>query len=134
MALVRTPESAGLRILLRFYKERYWDENNEEDESVRPTSFYDVSEYLVAKAVVAAIASATAADGSSELDAVWFLKLCVEQFCSAWEAYDDRGLLSSMCSGLGLLKAPKVSARTFCFAHEICLSYCIVVINLLRGT
>lgn len=86
---------------------------------VRPVTFTDVSEYMVAKAVVGAISIASAADGISVFDSILFLKLCSEQYCSAWGAYDDRGLLSAICTALGQLRTSAVSIPIFSFLKVV---------------
>ena len=91
-----------------FYKDRYW-EAQDGAFAVRPVTFPDVAEYLVAQAVVAAVGSVRVVDGSSEEECLMLVKECIDEYSGAWEAYDDSGLLAALCTALGRVRPSPVS-------------------------
>jgi transcription initiation factor TFIID subunit 2 len=113
----------GLAALLAFYRERYCEadapggadgaggggegEVGEEAEySARPIAFPDVAEYLVAQAVVTAVAACRGASGGAPEEAIEFLLDAAYHYVGGWAAHDDSGLLAALCHALGELRCP----------------------------
>jgi transcription initiation factor TFIID subunit 2 len=114
---------AGLAALLAFYHERYCEadapggadgaagggegeEGEEAEYSARPIAFPDVAEYLVAQAVVTAVAACRGADGGAPEEAIDFLLDAAYHYVGGWAAHDDSGLLAALCHALGELRWP----------------------------
>jgi transcription initiation factor TFIID subunit 2 len=106
----------GLAALLEYYKSRYWDVDAETgEETVKTTRFSDVSEYLLAQAIVRAVAQATKStrwQNVSEaaellLSAVLTIKMSSEEYHSGWTTFSDSGMLSALCEALGDIRVPK---------------------------
>lgn len=106
----------GLTALLDYYKSRYWEIDAEtEEETVKTTRFSDVSEYLLAQAIVRAVAGATKSARWRDvpeaaellLGAVLTIKMCSEEYHSGWKTFSDSGMLSALCEALGDVRVPK---------------------------
>ncbi|GAB4818075.1 hypothetical protein N2152v2_005121 [Parachlorella kessleri] len=102
LAAIRDTEgnTPGLDTLLRFYKERHYDKSADPP-CPKPTPVTDPAEYLVAQAVVAAIARCKDPDGMTCMDALLFLMEELDAYQSKVGGYDDSGLVAAMCEGLG---------------------------------
>ena len=103
---------AGLAPLLSYYSGLYFEAEGADAQVPRPVTFPDVSEYLVAQAVVTALAACRAADGSSDFSVIDLLLVATQSYVSAWDPYDDSGLLAALCHGLGELRITKVRASS----------------------
>jgi hypothetical protein len=101
---------AGLAHLLNYYRGLYFEAEGADASTQvsKPVTFPDVSEYLVAQAVVTALAACRAADAGSDVSIIDLLTEATESYVSAWDPYDDSGLLAALCHGLGELRITRV--------------------------
>ena len=97
--------AAGLKSLLSFYMEKYWDGKD----AVKPVLFPSIDDYIIAQEVVMAVAAcAHVAEQDDAFEAFQFLLDCVQSYQSSWKDFDDSGLLASLLRGLGKFRLPKI--------------------------
>ena len=116
---------AGLKPLLSYYLDRYWDR----EEAVKPVTFPSIDDYMVAQAVVAAIASCSQiAEEEDAFQALTVLLKGAQCYKSSWGVFDDSGLLAALLRGLGKFRLPditEIEAIEFfaAQAHETLMRY-----------